>query len=547
MPFLAKEHVPISTKDILSWIYDEPVFDQNKHIYIDANDPSNFISAAHAKILIRQLIAGFQHAGLKKGDVVLIHSFNSIYYPIIVLGIIGCGAINTGTNPSYTSYELTYAIRSSQAKLIICDPDVLGDRIVTAAKDCGVPTEKILALDSAPISSPAQSSIKGFNSWRTLLSHGEEDWIRFDDKHTSENTTALLFFSSGTTGLPKLTQLSHYNLIAQHTLVFEHQPRPYALKRLVALPMFHAATAPSTHISPLRAGHPQFIMRRFEPTAFLDNVKKFQITDLILVPPQVTSLLSHPLPVTRKQDRLKSVKCVYGGGAPLDSHTQSHFQTLLPTGSPFTQIWAMTETCCFASLFPYPEDDDTGSVGRFLPNIDVKILDDEGNEITTLDQPGELAIRGPTVTKGYVGVARAKDFDAEGYFRTGDVMYVHGKTGLWYIIDRKKDLIKVRGFQVAPAELEGVLLEHPGVADVAVIGAKSHGGNSESPRAYIVRKADVELEEGEVKQWVEAKLAKYKSLDGGVRFVESIPKSPSGKILKRLLRDRAEKEMGTKL
>ena len=498
--------------------------------------------------MIRQLIAGFKQAGLQKGDSVLIHSFNSIYYPIIVLGILGCGASSTGTNPSYTSYELTYAIRSCQAKLIICDSDVLGESLTTAAKECGVPLEKILALDTIPLSSPAQPSIKGFNSWRTLLSHGAEDWIRFDDEQTCKTTTALLFFSSGTTGLPKLTQLSHYNLIAQHTLVFEHYKRPYALRRLVALPMFHAATAPSTHFSPLRAGHPQFIMRRFDPSAFFDHVEKYEVTDLILVPPQVTSLLSNPLPLAQKQQKLRSVKVAQGGGAPLDAHTQNRFQsTLLPKGSPFTQIWAMTETSCFASIFPYPEDDDTGSVGRFLPNIDVKLLDDSGREITASDQPGELAIRGPTVTMGYVGVPRERDFDAEGYFRTGDVMYVNGKTGLWYIIDRKKELVKVRGFQVAPAEIEGVLLEHPAISDVAVIGVKNADGSSELPRAYVVKKGDVVLEEAEVKQWVETKLAKYKRLDGGVKFVEGIPKTPSGKILKRVLREWAEREMGAKL
>ncbi|CAO2657301.1 Nn.00g034270.m01.CDS01 [Neocucurbitaria sp. VM-36] len=547
MPFLAKEHVPIPAKDILSWMYDEPLFDQNTPIYIDANDPSNSISAAQAKTLIRQLIAGLKHAGLQKGDGVLIHSFNSIYYSIIALAMIGCGANLTGTNPSYTSHEFTYAIRSSQAKLILCDPDVLGDTVTTAAKACDVPMSKILALDSAPISTSIPPSIEGFSSWRTLLSHGESDWIRFNDEQTSRNTTALLFFSSGTTGLPKLTKLSHYNLIAEHTLVFEHFPRPYTLKRIVPLPMFHAAVAPSTHISALRAGTPQVVMRRYDPSAFLDNVERHNITDLIVVPPVVTSLLAHPLPPAQKQRKLASVKCVWGGAAPLDAHTQNRFQELLPSGSPFTQVFGMTETSCIASCIPYPEVDDTGSLGRFLPNLDVKLLDDDGNEITAVDKPGELAIRGPIVTQGYVGVARERDFDADGYFRTGDVMYVDGKTGLWYIVDRKKELIKVRGFQVAPAELEGVLLEHAGVADAAVIGIKSQDGNNELPRAYVVRKADVKLEEGEIKLWVEERLAKYKKLAGGVKFVDSIPKTPSGKILKRVLRERAEREVGAKL
>jgi acyl-CoA synthetase (AMP-forming)/AMP-acid ligase II len=181
-------------------------------------------------------------------------------------------------------------------------------------------------------------------------------------------------------------------------------------------------------------------------------------------------------------------------------------------------------------------------VGKFVPNLDVKLLDDEGRDITAYDVRGELAVRGPTVTSGYVGVARERDFDEEGYFRTGDVLYCNGKTKLWYIVDRKKELIKVRGFQVAPAELEGVLLECPGVADVAVIGVNRGDGNEEVPRAYVVRKEGEEVIEAQVKRWVEARLAKYKRLDGGVIFVTSIPKSPSGKILKRMLKEEAKGE-----
>ena len=476
----------------------------------------------------------------------MIHSFNNLYYPIIVLGIIGCGASFCGTNPAYTTGELKYAISKCQAKLIICDPDVLRETITAAANDCGIPTSKILALDTIEASQPPANP-EGFPSWRALLTHGEADWLRFDSEKTSRNTTAFLFFSSGTTGLPKATQLSHYNLIAQHVLVFQHRPRPYTMRRLIALPMFHAATAPSTHISALKAGHVQVIMRRYDPGAFIDMVEKYAITDLTLVPPQVTSLLALPMPTEQKKAKLKNVKNVWGGGAPLPSSTQNAFSAFLPPSSPFTQIWAMTETSCFASLLPYPETDNTGSVGRFLPNIDVKLLDDEGKEITAFDVPGELAIRGPTVTRGYVGVDRYRDFDDEGYFRTGDILKCDDKSGLWYILDRKKDLIKVRGFQVAPAEIEGVLLSHPDVADAAVIGVRNKSGDSELPRAFVVKKDGAEVDERDVKKWVEERLARYKWLEGGVWFVGSLPKTASGKVLKRVLGEGGGREGGVKL
>jgi 4-coumarate--CoA ligase len=432
---------------------------------------------------------------------------------------------------------------------VICDPEVLSEGFISAAEGYGLPLFSILVFDLPPVRTlhnPPEQIIAGHSSWRTLLNHGESNWLRFDCEDTSRSTVACLFFSSGTTGLPKLTRLSHYNLVAQHTLAFEHFPRPYVLKRLIALPMFHAATAPSTHISPLRSGHPQVIMRRYDPSTFLDMCAKHSITDLTLVPPQVISLLAHPIPTSKKRELLKSVRLAYGGAAPLDAVTQSKFQDLMPKGSPFTQVMGMTETSCFASLLPYPEDDDTGSVGRFLPNLDVKLLDDNGKELQDYSRPGELAIRGPSVTEGYVGVPRERDFDAEGYLRTGDILYRDQASGLWYIVDRKKEMIKVRGFQVAPKELEGVLLEHAGIADAAVIGIKNAEG-VELPRAYIVRKKDVVLGKGDVEKWIENRLARYKWLAGGVRFVDTIPKSSSGKVLKRLLRENLEQERETKL
>jgi len=202
--------------------------------------------------------------------------------------------------------------------------------------------------------------------------------------------------------------------------------------------MFHAAAAPSTHTSALRSGHANYIMRRFEVDTFLENIEKYKITDLTLVPPIVASIVMSPNP--NKIKALSSVKVASTGGAPLDKIMQARFQELLDPATPFTQIWAMTETSCLASLFYYPENDDTGSVGRFVPNIDVKLVDDEGREITAYDVRGELCVRGPGVIRGYLDNpgANARDFDEDGFFHTGDILYCDNKTKLWYIVDRKK-------------------------------------------------------------------------------------------------------------
>ena len=257
------------------------------------------------------------------------------------------------------------------------------------------------------------------------------------------------------------------------------------------------------------------------------------------------------------------------GAAPLDKHPQSRVQKLLG-GVPVTQVWGMTETSCIATRLRFPLYDTTGSVGIPLPNLDTKLVDDEGKDITGFDVRGELCVRGPTVIRGYFEnpEANARDFDEEGFFHTGDIAYVARVSGLYYIVDRKKvgwvvicrvsgilansrpqELIKVRGFQVAPPELEGVLLSHPDIVDCAVIGvADPVRTGDEAPRAYIVRREGSSgPNDKEVHAYMRERLASYKMLEGGIKWVEAIPKNASGKILKRVLRDEAKKEMGAKL
>ena len=238
---------------------------------------------------------------------------------------------------------------------------------------------------------------------------------------------------------------------------------------------------------------------------------------------------------------------VVAGAAPLDAATQARFQRHLPSGSSITQIWAMTELSCIATYFYPPTSDATGSVGTFIPNLAAKIVDDDGNEIGPYDIRGELCVRGPTVIRGYLDNPRAdsESFDEDGYFHTGDIAILSSKNDLWYIVDRKKELIKVRGFQVAPAEFEGVIFANRGVMVGGVFGVVGWGG--EVPRAHVIKRDGVELKEGEVMGWVGERLAGYKQLEGGVVFVRSIPKTASGKILKRVLREEARREGRGKL
>ena len=294
-------------------------------------------------------------------------------------------------------------------------------------------------------------------------------------------------------------------------------------------------------------------MKRFALPDFLHYMDSFRVTNMILVPPQVVGIVN-----AAKENEafarkcLRNVKSVVGGAAPLDAETQAKLQSLLPPGGVFTQLWAMTETTCIASYFYHPEADTTASVGRFMPNLDVKLVDpdpdSDGREVGPYDVRGECCVRGPTVIQGYLDnpEANSRDWDEEGYFHTGDIVYCDSRTKLWYVVDRRKELIKVRGFQVAPNEIEGVLLAHPDIMDAAVIGV-THGDTGELPRAYVVIKPGAKLTEGEVRKWVGERLARYKQLEGGVKFREAIPKTVSGKILKRVLRDEAKREVGARL
>lgn len=226
MVFKQSDELKVPAKDITSWYFDNPKVDDDKPVYIDVQNPKRHYTFGQARSTIRKLVAGFRKAGLKKGDVVCLHSFNDINYPILVNGIVAFGGMYAGTNPSYQPYELSHAIKAANIKMIIVEPEIL-KHALKAADDAGIPRERVMIFDNRQ----GQQVPEGFKSWKTLMEHGEEDWERWDDVEKSKNTTAARMFSSGTTGLPKAAMLSHYNLIAQHVQINEWHPKPYEVRR----------------------------------------------------------------------------------------------------------------------------------------------------------------------------------------------------------------------------------------------------------------------------------------------------------------------------
>lgn len=463
---------------------------------------------------------------------------------MLALAIIGTGAIFAGCNPAYTPFELTHHIKITSATWIIAEPEIL-PTIISASKTASIPSSNIIIFHPLP----SQTCPPGYTSWLSLLQHGTAPWLRFDAYTTSKTTTAARFTSSGTSGLPKATINTHLNLIAQHE--YNYSPnfyhKPYApVVHLWSLPMFHAAVAPRALTSAWKMDETAYIMRRFDVDTFARHVPRFGVTELFGVPPMFVGLLMHPA-VASGEISLRSIRGGNVGAAPLTRETQARITALLGAGAKFTQVWGMTESNCLASRFPWGEGDETGSVGYLCPGMEGKLVDVEsGREIREVGVRGEFCVRGESVVPGYYNseAANRKSWDEDGFYHSGDVMYVDGETGKLYIVDRVKELIKVRGFQVAPPELEGVLLDMPGLVDAAVIGVREKDGEGEACRAYVIVRPGWEgkVSEQDVYDWVKGRLVKYKHLDGGVKIVQQIPKTPSGKILKRLLREEYERE-----
>ncbi|KAK5075376.1 hypothetical protein LTS08_001555 [Lithohypha guttulata] len=562
MPFPDPGEYPISNQDIVSFTFNAAPYARDRPLYINPADPSEHYTYNTSRKLVRQLIAGLKANGLQTGDTVCIHSFNSILYPLLILAIIGAGGCSVGTNPSYTRAELGHGIRLAKAKFVLAEPEILPNMLdALKANDIDV-DQKLFILDTSSTTSPPE----GRQSWRKLLDYGEQDWVNFDDLSKSRDTVAQLYFTSGTTGLPKCAMTTHRNLVAQHQLFWERNPRDYPYKGVLVMPFFHVGIAPSVFTSVIREGRQGYVMRRFDLIPYLQYYAKYKLTEIFPVPPMINAIVTSGFADEqsknyRKDCSLRSIRNGYTGAAPCSGHLQARFQQLLGRGATFTQVWGMTETTTMYTTVPDPIaractkgklDTAWGSVGVPMPCLQAKLVDEGGNDVTESGK-GELCVKGPTIVKGYFEneEATAASWDAEGYFRSGDIIEVRPhkdpETGeefkLCFVVDRLKELIKVRGFQVAPAELEGALGEHPDIVDAAVIGLPTRGEDgTELPKAFVVKREGSGLTMEDVMAHMKTKVARYKQLEGGVEFVEAIPKLPSGKILKRVLREQAKQQ-----
>ncbi|MFE4665318.1 4-coumarate--CoA ligase family protein [Streptomyces sp. NPDC056716] len=504
---------------------------------IDGTDGTT-LSYAQLDRFHRRVAAGLAQAGVRKGDVLALHSPNTIAFPTAFYAATRAGASVTTVHPLATPEEFAGQLADCAARWIVTVSPLLDVARRAAGLAGGV--REIFVCDSAP----------GHRSLTDLpASTAPEPSVALDPAED----VAVLPYSSGTTGTPKGVMLTHRqiatNLAQLTTQVIPSAPGD---RILAVLPFFHIYGLTALMNAPLRQGATVVVLPRFDLETFLAAIQNHRITGLYVAPPIVLALAKHP----RVADYdLSSLRYVISAAAPLDARLAAacaHRLNLPPVG----QAYGMTELSPGTHVVPLDamHEAPPGTVGKLIPNTEMRIISlDDPDDPDDPDGPGnphgpardlgpgqsgEILFRGPQVMKGYLGRpdATAAMIDPDGWLHTGDVGHVD-EDGWLYVVDRVKELIKYKGFQVAPAELEALLLTHPGIADAAVIGAPDENGN-EVPHAYVVRQPSADgLSEGEVMMYVAERVAPYKRVRG-VTFTAGVPRAASGKILRRELRER---------
>lgn len=454
-----------------------------------------------------RLAGGLVAGGLKTGDVVALMGANSPEYAIVFHAIARAGATITTVNPTYGVEEVAYQLKNADASRIIVDAAFV--ETAAAAADGAIGITTIGAVD-------------GYRSIDELAGDPIEQ-VPVDPK----SHIVVLPYSSGTTGLPKGVMLSHHNLVSnvvQLNAILDGDKEVC----LSVLPFFHIYGMQATMNAAIAEGTMVVTMPRFDMDAALGHIANHGITLFYAVPPIVLGLAKSPL--VDNHD-LSSLRKVISGAAPLGGELADEAASRV--GCAVVQAYGMTELSP-VSHCTHGTDGRPGSSGIILPNTECRLVAENGED-APMGEPGELLVRGPQVMQGYLGneQATAESMTDDGWLRTGDIAVVDD-AGHFYMVDRLKELIKVKGFQVAPAELEALIVTHPAVADVAVIGIPDEEAG-ERPKAFVVLKEGQQASAADISEFLAGHVARYKHL-AEVEFADSIPKSASGKILRRLLR-----------
>ncbi|KAH9988764.1 phenylacetyl-CoA ligase [Xylariaceae sp. FL0662B] len=538
MPFESRyTPLQIPNTDICNFVFDG--FDDippEKVLFI-GDDGSQSYNASKLRQTALSFSEGLvRHMQWRKGHVLALVSLNSVHVPPVILGGLIAGGIISPANPAYGVNELVHQFRDSGARAIVTQQPFL-PVVLDAAAIVGIPRNRIVVLPDARTPASLFSPSGEILEFTEIISTQERGTpkINIDPK----DDLAFLVYTSGTTGLPKGAEITHRNIVSNLLMADAAASLDPDDTVLAFLPFYHIYGLTMLVFYTLHRRARVVVMPRFTPVDFCQVVESYRVSIAYIVPPVAAMLSQSDLPARHS---LASIRFMVSAGAPLSEELiralHSRWRIRLIQG------YGLTETSPGAfmmSLSDFPAAN--GTVGQLLPNQQAKLLDikDPTVEVTLRGHPGQLCIRGPNIFKGYHNNPAATEaaFTPDGFFLTGDVGIVDD-AGYLRITDRIKELIKYKGFQVAPAELEGLLMGHEGVSDVCVFGIQDHNLATEVPRAYVVRKPGWQLSDKaaaeDIRNWIDERVAHYKRLRGGVHFVENLPRTASGKLLRRELK-----------
>ena len=482
-------------------------------------------------VLVDRAAASLARLGIRKGEVCAIFSPNAPEYAIAVLAIARLGAVLTTASPMCTRDDLVKQFTDSRPRILFTSPAVGATALEAWRIFCltagGTGSETGAETTRTAGSVFSFGAMDGATPFDELLAQpGTPPPVSIDP-----HDLVALPYSSGTTGLPKGVMLSHRNLVANILQVDGVGHLRDGDDTLVCfLPFFHIYGLVVIMLLGLRSGATLVVMPRFDLESYLDLVERHRATMLHVVPPIVLALAKSP--ASRARD-LTSVRKLFSGAAPLGADVIR--QCTARVGCFLQQGYGLTESSPATHTTPDdPANMKPGSIGAPVANTECRVVDPATREDVGPGQDGEIWIRGPQVMLGYLNCPEATrtTVDEEGWLHTGDIGHADA-AGDFFIVDRLKELIKYKGMQIAPAELESLLLSHPAVADAAVVSQKDEAAG-EIPRAFVVLKAPATAEE--LMRFVADRVASYKKIRR-LDFIDAIPKSPSGKILRRLLRE----------
>ncbi|XP_076939749.1 4-coumarate--CoA ligase 2-like [Bidens hawaiensis] len=478
---------------------------------------------ADVELTSRKVSSSLHKLGINKGDVIMILLPNSKEFVFAFLGASYIGAVSTMANPFFTPAEIVKQARASDAKIII-------------TQSAHVPKVREFASENSVKLVCIDADVEGCLQFSELMSGDANELPEVD---VAPDDVVALPYSSGTTGLPKGVMLTHKGLVTSVAQQVDgDNPNLWIHSEdvlMCVLPLFHIYSLNSILLCGLRAGAAILIMQKFDIVPFLELIQKYKVTIGPFVPPIVLTIAKN-VEVVDKYD-LSSIRTVMSGAAPLGKELEDTVRAKFPNAK-LGQGYGMTEAgpvlaMCLA-FAKEPFEIKSGACGTVVRNAEMKIADPDTGASLPRNQRGEICIRGDQIMKGYLNDPEAtKRTIVDGWLHTGDIGYIDDDDEL-FIVDRLKELIKYKGFQVAPAELEALLLTHPDISDAAVVPMADENAG-EVPVAFVVKANGSTITEADVKQFVSKQVVFYKRINR-VFFIEAIPKSPSGKILRKDLR-----------